>query len=256
VQQTVANREYQRLYNTAETHVFELIDKYGNPDVSLMTLESDFPSTCTLRSPDEYACRFTSAEELISDTQVLDTSVVEEYELPKDEYLDLQLNGYRGDIIFSWDGLAALEFALVYRSGTDSRVVSDLFDISGVLDSSGGDPLLNPFANHLYPFISVGGGAYSFRIGSISGLPLGATPVSLRITARKHEPGSIRLNVRGEASFPHQVRKFIAVAHNPNSQANVVASVITQVPLYPQALSIFNYTLLVNSAVTKDTPTF
>lgn len=256
VQQTVANREYQELYNAAETQIFQLIDKYGQNTTQLSTLTNDFPGNCVLAQPNTYNCQF-QAGQTSTDMLIQDSSRVDRYELGKDEYIELALNGYRGDVFFSWEGQTALEFGLLYRiTGIESGFTFDLFDIASVFDSNGGDPLLNPFSNHQFPFISVGGGEYRFRVRDIRNLPPNAQTSTLRITARKPNPGPIYLNVRGEGNFPLQIRKFTATSYNNQAQSNVVASVITQVPLKPQALSFFNYSLLVNSSVTKAPPIF
>jgi hypothetical protein len=259
VQQTVANELYQDLYNVSENSIFEIIDLYTSErtTLSLSQIQGDMPTASCSDDTDfqGYRCEIVGTD-YTTVFQLRDTSEVTDYELGKDESLQLGLNGYRGDIILSWSGEAALEFGLVYLDGSEYKYIGDLYDKVNVFDESGNDPLTDPPPeNHAFPFDNQPVGSetsFKFNIANITGLPGSATTQSLVIRSRVREEASvIKLNVKGDATLADQIREFIATSYKPNAGVDVVASVKTQVPLFPQVLPIFYYALGVDGPVAK-----
>ncbi len=260
VQQTVANREYERLYNAAESKIFELVDEFGSyTDVDLPSLiEPSSPSElrnigtdCVTIDPSQINCDFTEGTTLVS-MEVDDTDEIIDFELGKDDSLTLNLSGYRGDIEFNVSSGSALEFSLVYTLSGEPYVINDYFDLDGVFDSNGGDPLSDPNGTHAFSFLPVAGTSnYRFTIGNIAGLPLSARPEFITLTGRRDSEGIALLDVSGNAGFPNQIRRLTTISYDQATQTNVVARVVTQIPLAPQQLSLFNYVLLTPDTVTK-----
>jgi len=259
VQQTVANQLYQDLYNVSENSIFEIIDLYTSErtTITLAQLQEDLPQAACSDDADfqGFRCEITGTDSTTI-LQLRDTADVTDYELGKDESLQLGLEGYRGVLNVSWTGEAALEFGLVYLDGGEYKYIGDLYDKVNVFDASGNDPLTDPPPqNHAFPFDNQPEGredSFKFNIADITGLPGGATTYSLVIRARdKDEAGTIKLNVSGDSGLTDQVREFIATSYKPDAGVDVVASVRTQVPLFPQVLPIFYYALGVDGPVTK-----
>lgn len=260
VQQTVANSEYERLYNAAEGRVFELVDELGtNTDTNLSDLIAtsstsdlrNIASDCVVQLPTKIDCNFYEGTTIVN-MEIEDTDEIIDYELGKDDAITLDLSGYRGDIQFRISQGSALEFSLVYTLSGEPYVINDLFDDQGVFDSNGGDPLSDPAGNHAFNFFPVtGSDYYRFTVGNIVGLPLSGQPEFITITGRRNTQGLALLDVSGNSGFPVQVRRISTVSYDPETQSNVVARVITQIPIAPQHLSIFNYVLLTPDVVAK-----
>lgn len=260
VQQTVANREYERLYNAAESRIFELVDEFGKyTDVDLPSLvEPSSPSelrnigtNCVTVDPSQINCDFKDGTTLVS-MEIDDTDEIIDFELGKDDSITLDLSGYRGDIEFNISNSSAIEFSLVYTLSGEPYVVNDFFDVDGVFSSNGGDPLSDPNGTHAFTFFPIAGTSnYRFTIGNISGLPLSARPEFITLTGRRNAEGIALLDVSGNAGFPNQIRRITTISYDQATDTNVVARVVTQIPLAPQQLALFNYVLLTPDTVSK-----
>ncbi len=254
--QTVTNQKYDDVYNAAESGLLTIIDKYGNPTAVLSSLSTDFPGKCTANNSKSYTCSLVDAvNNKTNVVDIQDTNVIDNYQLDKDESLILNLNGYTGEIDINWTGSAAIEFGMLYDQSGTIKIIGDLYDKVDVFTSSGNDPLLDPNPqNHAFPFQQnlSGIGGIKFTVSSISGLPVGATPKSLRITNRMAGTGgNIKLDVTGQAGFPDQIRQITSAAYETSADIKTIAKVQSQVPLYSQIAPLFHYGLLVDSVVSK-----
>lgn len=257
VQQVVANRNYSQLYDSAENSILEFVDKYGDLDEPLVnvTNPTSIPAGYSCQPdtsiPGAYRCAKTEGT-TVNELTIYESRDVIDYELAKDKSFLVNLGGYRGEIQMTWTGSAAIEFGLVYTDGGQYHMIGDLYDTSGVFTNNGGDPLSDPYGNHRFAFVNYPGGV-RFNIASTNGLPGGANTLYLRVTARmQDDPGSTLLSLSGPGvGFPNQVRVFHGYGYSTLDEVDVLADVISQVPLFPQVAPIFHYALLVDSAVNK-----
>ncbi|MCA9379356.1 hypothetical protein KC640_02920, partial [Candidatus Dojkabacteria bacterium] len=259
VQQVVTNRNYSQLYDNAENGILEFVDKYGDIDQPLVSLTNpaNIPSgyNCQpdIAIPGAYKCTRTDGTD-VNELTIYESKDVVEYELAKDKSFLVDLGGYRGNLQFTWTGDTALEFGLVYTNAGKYYMIGDLYDTNTptVFTDNGGDPLSDPQGNHKFAFTSLAGGV-QFNVGSTIDLPAGAATLYLRVTARMQDnPGSTLLSISGPgAGFRNQVRVFHSYSYSSLDDVDVLADVVTQVPLFPQVAPIFHYVLLVDSAVTK-----
>lgn len=260
VVQTVSNQKYSELYNSAETTVLKLVDRYGKGSIPLsnLTAAANVPSgyACTADTvPGQYKCS-RSETNVVNQLTVVDSKDVIDYELGKDKSFTVNLSGYRGEIQMNWTGNVAIEFGLIYQESGVYKLIGDLYDTNNplIFESNGGDPLTDPSNNHAIAFATNPGvGGIRFTVGSTAGLPAGATTISLRVTARMTgTAGSTLLTLRGTgAGYPNQVRVFNSSSYSVQTGTNVLAQVVTQIPLYPQVASVLYYALLTNGIVQK-----
>lgn len=258
VASTITDQRYNELYNTAERAITGLIDKYGDPTEPLSNLaqSTEVPAgyACSLGGAfaGQYTCNFNGS---LNRVFIRDSRDVIGFELAKDDSLTLNMNGYRGNINVSWQGTAALEFSLIYNNAGVISNINDLYDNNSpqIFTDNGGNPITDPRNTHAFPFANNPSGGIRFTVGSITGLPAGATTHSLRITPRMSgSSGNILLNVSGTAAgYPNQVRIFEAAVLPNNGDVGVLAEAVTQIPLFPQIVNLFHYGLLVRGQVVK-----
>jgi hypothetical protein len=254
VLQTTSNQQYQKVYNAAESSIYQVIDKYGDASVDLSSLTTEPFSTgsCATVDINTYNCTFTE-EGVTTEMEIRDNSDVEDFELTKDNSLELDLTGYRGNLVLSWTGAAAIEFGLIYEENGITKMIGDLYDASNIFTNSGNPPTqrTNP-EQHPFLFDLDPSGGIRFNIANIQGLPGVAQTLSLRLTARMDETqGAINISLSGDSGFPKQIREFIATSYDIASDVQATATVITQIPLLPQAPSALNYALLTRDTVQK-----
>ncbi|MBL8014842.1 MAG: hypothetical protein JNK26_01480 [Candidatus Doudnabacteria bacterium] len=259
VLQSITDQRYNELYDAAERSIVGLIDKYGDPTEPLtnLTNSAQVPSgySCALDPSvsGQYRCTVNSVYNLLF---VRDSRDVVDYELNKDDSLTLNMNGYRGTVVVSWTGTAALEFSLIYNDAGTIRNINDLYDNNSptIFTANGGNPLSDPNNTHAFPFVTNAGGGIRFNIGGITGLPAAATTYALRITPRMSgSAGNILLSVIPQnAGYPNQVRIFNGASLSTQADVGVLAEAITQVPLFPQIANVFQYGFLTGGGIAKN----
>lgn len=247
VRQTVQNREYARLQNIAENRVLELAARYANGNNPINLVTTQLP--CTQTGTTQYTCDNNNAA--ASSRIILeDTNAIVDFPLGKDEYFEIDLANYRGSFHFNYTGTAALEFGLITQNTSTQvyRYYGNIFDINNVMTNNGGNPFSDPSNNHFLTFVN-NISFYSFSLGFVT--PLNENTVKLRVTARMPNQGNISLDLRADTGSPNFARKITSSTYDPNTATGVVATVSSVIPLAPQALSVFDYALLTNGAVSK-----
>jgi len=255
VLQTTSNQQYQKVYNVAESSIYQVIDKYGdaNIDLSNLTTEPFSTGSCVTIDVNTYKCTFTE-QGVTTEMEIRDNAKVENFELTKDSSLELDLSGYRGNLLVNWTGTAAIEFGLMYDENALTKMIGDLYDTAGIFVASGNPPTQRTVPeNHPFLFnLDPGGNGITFNIAGVQGLPGTAQTLSLRLTARMDQTqGAINISVTGDSGFPKQIREFTATSYDTTSDVQATATVVTQIPLLPQAPSALNYPLLTKDTVQK-----
>lgn len=273
VQQTVNTREYESLFATSEESILTIIDKYGKlaTDGKLVTLAGlpqDMPAdlgNCVQDASNEYSCVLksqvdpsgviTTSKE--SEVSIKDIVSFNGYELSKDQSLTIDLQGYAGEIRLNWEGQAALDFGLVYRTAAgEYGIIRDVYDLSATLDSTGGDPYADPQNKHSFAFAqhqSPASNSTRFILSGTTGLPANSTLILLTITPRIRPNGGIAINVSfgADGGLPTQMREILARSYDTANPNTVTASVRSLVPIFPQAAALLEYVLLVDGQVAK-----
>lgn len=261
VTQVVTSEKYEKLYNTAETEVRKLVDNFGKYDKPLSTLSSVF-NNCA-GGPDSFNCPFEDATigntNIKTDVTVIDQKDVIGFEVKKDRSLVLKLTGYTGIIDVSWDKAAAVEFTLIAQDGSRNlKVIKDVYDLAGVYEGLAGDnPYNQPNANHNinYQVKDASNNPTNTRLNitpaGVKGLVASDYVFYLTLTPRMRDAdSSLKFTITNTtASFPKQIREFIATTRDTNDTSSPLAKVITQIPLAPQMDSVFDYALISNSAI-------
>jgi type II secretory pathway pseudopilin PulG len=270
VQQTVSQQQYEQVLNVAESNLLQFVNRYGGTSGAFSTMIADNP-LCSLISTTEFECDLpVSSDAIVTNLEIFDTNVVEDLELTKDESFELDLvsnpatgQGFRGKVLFNYTGTVALEFALTYSQTGVVQTITDVFDVSGgqIYDVLQGDPLDNSDIKHPFNFVQEPTGEYSFLIHTIDGFAGTSRPISLRVTARMGPTETVTLlDITGNSGglplatagvFPNQVRKYITASYPEGENASIVAKVIAQVPLLPQAAYFLHSGLLTPNDVTK-----
>ncbi len=272
---TLANRDigqvsstdkYEQAYNTAENELFPILNKYSQYGLPLTTLPTDFTSCNTLGLPNQYECQFVSSNfsniSFNTTVTVKEMQDVIDFQLYKDRTFDIDLNSvFKGELSFTWDKAAAIDFALTYKdvSTNTLKVIRDVYDLSSpvVISSlSGDDPYNDPLNIHPFVFaiadITNLAKSTKFTISQINGLPASAQPISLRVTPRMTEQlGAINLTITAtdKTQFPNQLREFVSTSYIAIDKNTPVASLKTQIPLYPQVDNAFDYALIAEGAL-------
>jgi hypothetical protein len=268
--QVVANKKYTEIFNEAENNLNNLVREFG-----IQAVPATLPTNCGLSGTGNgYECNLVSTidgKTFLTGVTINDSSKLSEYKIAKDRSFELNLeikdatgtviDYYRGGVILDWDKPAALDFTLTYRNpsnGNTLEVIKDVYDLSNVYTSSGGDPY-NP-ANHLFNFIAPTTDAgllpttTRININSIDGVA-GMNPVSLRITPRMSGTDSeISLDVTGAGptSLPAQIRQFIATGYIQNDPNTPVVKIETSIPIGAQTDSIFDYAFLTDDEIVPE----
>ncbi len=255
VLQTASNQQYQKLYNDSESTIYQVIDKYGDSTVSLSSITSENfgNGSCASVDSSTFNCNFTAQDGAATKLTIADTPKVQNYQLSKDDSLELDLSGYRGQLIVGWTGRAALEFGLIYDESGVTKYIGDIFDTASIYDSTGNSPTQRSLPeDHPFLFSDDPSGGINFKIDNIQGLPPTARTVSLRITARMDSTQALtKVNVDADNGFPKQLRQLTATSFDPNSDVQSTATVVTQIPLLAQAPSPFDYALLTQDTIDK-----
>jgi type II secretory pathway pseudopilin PulG len=262
VQQTVANREYEKLLNASESKMFEVVDEMAkNVQLSVSNLIRSTSTSplrnmapnCVTITTDSIQCTFIQGTQTTT-LDALDTPTIEGYELGKDDSITLDLSGYRGDIQFRVSPGSGLEFAMMYTLAGVPTVLRDYFEPNPAtaIDNNGNDPVSDPDNLHIYQFSPVAGtDYYRFTVGSTTGLPATAITQTLTITGRRREQGIALLDLSGGVGFPKQVRKLTTVSYDATGGTNIVARVVSQIPLEAQHIALLNYAILTPGGLSK-----
>lgn len=237
LEQSLSAEQYETSYNSSETKILELVEKYGDVSKDLRDLATD----CGAAINNVYTCSEQTDDNVVTEITVEDTSKVEDFELGKDETLKLILNDYRGQLDISWTGQVAFLITLEYQDASGTyKNIKDVYDRVSIYSQSGGA------SDHAFNFTTVGPQNTSTRInlGSTTGLVAGDKLVFLKLKAIMKTTFSTLLTVDGEATFPKQVRKFEGITYAESSSAKTAAPIlITQIPLAGFEPGILNYVL-------------
>lgn len=272
IQQVASNEQYEDAYNTSETQLKKVLDKFASPNTDISTLPTTFNSptdlSCTTPTTAgrdvSYTCTATSTElstvPLYTEIVVKDTDKVNQFPIYKDRTFDINLNGYVGTIEFFWDKNAAIEFALTYRDASGTlQIIRDVYDPTYVYDSYAAisDQPYNDLTG-IHPFnfrdIPTRADATSVAINLSETLTLGGTAfsgttVTLSITPRMQDKyDSILFNANATSGgLPNQIREFTSKSYNVNGgDSTPVANIETKIPLSPQPDSVLDASLLTN----------
>lgn len=249
-QQTLANQQYEKLYNNAETELFTKIDQLK----AVGTIGSlTPPSGCTVAAtPNTYTCITTNPDGVQIETTVSDIKNVTDYEAYKDEPVTLNLNAYSGRIAYSWSGNVAMEFDLILER-TSAPGVSYFY--SGVSDPG----------NKVYE-IAAGAPTALLTLESDANRPgdvilnLSAYSVAngwntkyLQLVPRmKDGSQSTKINMTDlSGNLANQFRQFDVKSYQDQDASNVVSSIRTIIPINPQPLGLLSYSLLTDGNVSK-----
>jgi hypothetical protein len=268
--QVVANKKYTEIFNETENKLNQLVREFG-----IQSVPATLPANCAVSGTGGgYKCDLSSTidgKTFLTVVTVNDSSTIDGLKISKDRSFEMSLeikdatgtvvDYYRGGIILDWDKAAALDFTVTYRNpanGNALGVIKDVYDLSNVYTSSGGDPY-NP-ANHLFNFVAPTTDAgllpttTRININSIDGVS-GMNPVSLRITPRMSGTDSeISLDVTGAGatSLPAQIRQFIATGYIQNDPNTPVVKIETSIPIGAQTDSIFDYAFLTDDEIVPE----
>ncbi len=257
VAEVVVNKKYDEIYSASENKVLELVNIYGTYESTLASLGGD--QNCIGLDSNTFSCNFeleSTNFNIESDVSVSDEKDIVDYKVFKDRSIELKLNGYRGDLDIYWDkpgqpisSQASLEFVLIYRdSGGNYKAVIDIFNGVGVYDSTP----IHRFTFSENPVYS-SNTTTARRISFVGAISATDTPILLSITPRMNnldDSVDITIIPTIAGTYPDQIRKFESKAYDPLDGETPVVNLITQIPLYPQTLGLFDYLLLSEGDIT------
>lgn len=261
VSQVQNSQQYNQIYNSIENEIKGLVQAFGKAEISLNPLNTT-PYSCLENIPGEsYKCNLNLVSgnlNLTAELNITDEKKYEKFQIFKDRSLEINLDGYKDDLDIYWENpnlpladQASLEFILIYRDASgEFKSLIDIYNVAGVYTS----PITvssNPFVfleNPLYP-----GNQFARRLDFSTTLIATDKPEKLVIIPRmKRINSSIEIDILPtiNSTYPNQIRKFVGksvISNDPNSP---VVNVITQIPLYPQTLSVLDYAILTNGEIT------
>lgn len=258
VAQVALSKKYDNIYLASENKVLELVEVFGEYESSLASLSSS-PYNCIGSQGSLYECSFDldSGETLLqSDVSISDEKNIEDFKVFKDRSIEIKLEGYRGDLDMYWDKpgeplntQASLDFVLVYRNSAGNYLsISDLYNGAGVYDSTN----INSFVFSESPLYT-GNTTTATRLSFVGAISATDYPVLLSITPRMANiDDSVDMTIIPSVSgtYPDQIRKFESKAYDPLDPRTPVVNLITQIPLYPQTMGLFDYLLLSEGDIT------
>lgn len=262
-EQASSNQKYDEVYNSADTRIKMVVSQFGDYNKSLTLLTTSFPECIEVVGDIEYTCNFNDTSsgnlDLTNVVTVKNVKIVEDYEIRKDESLEINLNNYMGRVNLTWDKDAALDFTILLRDASNNySVVKDVFDLSGVYSSLvADDPYTDPSNIHSFDFrvLDSANPSKSLTINVANSIPAGLMPISMRITPRMNDQyGSIilDLNPSDSSTFAYQIREFISTSYDPEDDSSPVVKLVTRIPIYPQTDAIFDYALITEGAISTE----
>ncbi len=246
IEQVANSQQYSTSYNKSEEKLLNIVSKYSNINLSLDNLLED---GCH-GSEFEYECVF-NEDQSTTTLRIEDTSDVSDFELSKDETLKLKLDeSYKGELDIRWTGEAALNLTFEYKnSNGEYKVVKDIYDNHQVLSQSGlsaSDHLMN------YTVINSDDNHILIDISSISEFDsLSDTPLFFKIKVLSKTNSSVLVSVRGDISFPKQIRRFEAVTQFDTNTSASMPILISQIPLAGREPELLDYVLLTPDTIIK-----
>ena len=250
VGQTVNNEVYEKIYNSSETKLKEVIGILTNSNQSLSILPTNYGSSCVSLggSIATYECNFNLTSD--SDTAITysdkitisNEKDITNYSLSKDRPLSLNLDGYAGGLRISINKAMALDFTLIYLQGATYRTLSGVYDPStGTYNST--DPGFSSY------FAPISGNPLNFNLT----IPAAYSAFKqLSITPRSKAVGdAVLISVTGLdlSTYPVQVRRFYSQAYRNNDADSPSVKIVSQFPLTPQLEGMLDYALITSDTV-------
>lgn len=244
VEQSLSSSQYELSLHYSEEKLLSLVEDYSDRSIPLSKIESI--QECDQQSDSKYSCVY-SNEEITTMVNVQEKNSVENYELGKDQSINIILNNYRGKVEVSWTGKFALDFILQYQDGNyeykNIRDVADPQDLifTGIINRPLGVTVPTQGVN--YAVIDLGG---------INGIAANDYLLSLKVKALSKDESVTLLSLNGTDSFPMQIREFEAISYFGSGDANnSVPTMTSQIPLGGEEIGILDYVLRSNEVVTK-----
>lgn len=248
INQSTNQQQYETSYNKTEEKMLKALDTYGNTDTSLSGLVNEgcfYEGTI-------YKCS-TTDNNLVTQINVQDTSVVKDFELGKDQTFKVILGSYAGNLEISWTGDTAILMELEYKDTSGKYLADqDVYDNAGILTSSG-----TSSADHKFNFVVPAGKKNTIDV-NIAGITTSSavnTRYYFKIKALMNESSHIStlLSVTGDNSLPKQIRKFEGVSYYQSNTTDLSSAptLITQIPIAGMDPEIMNYALRSNILVEK-----
>jgi len=244
VTQTVNTEVYQKVYNSSETKLKEVLGVVADPNKSLSSLSTQY-TTCINQGGSilTYACNFTLPSD--SDPTITYTDQVTvsnekdivDFPVSKDRPLTLNLVGYSNGLRISTNKATALDFTLIYLQGGTYQTFSGVYDPSTATYTST-DPVFKTYINP-DPIDPLG---FTLRLP-----PIYNSFQLLSITPRLQTANdSVLMTVKAIdlPTYPAQVRKFVSQAYTSNDTDSPIVKIVTQIPLSPQTDGLLDYSLL------------
>lgn len=250
VGQTVNNEIYEKIYNSSETKLKEVVGILTSSTQSLSILTTRYGSSCVNLggSIATYECNFTLTSDSDNTITYSDKVTVSNekdivnYGLNKDRPLTINLDGYSNAVRVGLNKAIAMEFTLIYLQGGTYRTISGVYDPStGTYNSI--DPTFNTYIS------LISGNPLNFNLqfpASYSAFKL------LTITPRSKAVGdAVLLSVTGTdlATYPVQVRRFNSQAYMNNNADSPSVKIVSQFPLTPQLEGMLDYALITPDTV-------
>lgn len=263
IEQSTTNQKYEEINNSADTRLKTIVSQFGTYSVPLSSIPGSFPECVEVLANVEYRCGFSDTTtgnlDLTNVVEVENKKEITDFEIRKDESLEINLNGYNRRVNLVWDKASAIDFTIILRDATSNyTVVKDVFDLADIYTSLiNDDPYADPSNIHRLSFsvFDASKSSTSVTIDIAASIPAGLTPVSMRITPRMNTTyGSILLDVTASdnSTFPFQMREFISTSYDPEDNSSPVVKLTTKIPLHPQTDAMFDYALLTEGAIALD----
>ncbi len=251
--QSANSEKYERLYNTADNNLQNLLADYSVPTANLTTLPT---GTCqTLVSGNYYRCTYTAQEAASTYTSTTTVFVenkknIEDYVLKKDNALILDINAYLGGFNIQWDKEnVAMDVTIIFSNNQSFgrlNMTRDIYDRNStkVIDSQ-----IIPGFTNLFPFVqstSTPSRAFFLDVSDTflapSAIPgfINAnayTPLYMVIIPRSkniNEEVTINVTPDNPSSLRNQVREFRSLSEDLQDPNGPKASLIARVPLLPE----------------------
>lgn len=258
--QVTSNKKSQQIYNVAETELLAVVSEYADPSISLTNIPNCVQTT-TQNAGIKFDCEATDEAldgnlTITTKLDIEETKQIENLEIRKDQTFTMNLDGYNSTLTFDWDRDAAVEFTVtffddnnlngVWDTGETLESKTGVYDTNSILyENSGGSSDIT--------FGNLGATQTSLNISTISNLPAKYRAYNLSITPRLTqdtlEAVIFDITPSNFNTIPRQMRIFTATSFDATDSDTPVQILNSQVPLYPQLDSIFNYSLITKDSI-------
>ncbi len=238
----IQSEQYENYYSLVEQELLKTLTG-NNPNCTTAQLE--LPLGCNFDLSDLTALGVPASLNIVKD----DSSVFNNLVVPKDKNISVNLEGYDGDLEFSWKGQVAWVVNIDYRhSSGEYKTSQSIYDNFSIFAES---PV------NCINFESTGVNSFRINISQclssiVPGGSASYTTIALRMRPLIRNSSSTELTLISPSTLPPQVEVIRATADIDDALPNSPSIQLElQVPKNSPPLDILDYALRTNKIVQK-----